>query len=139
MIFNARIIYSMALRSLPSREESEEVVLDVFAQVWRIADRYDASKSRVDSWLLMMARSRIVDRLCKLQRREPITKGAVDLSEIQIPAADVDLIEAAVIAERREGVLVVLEQLPPEQRLVIELAYYQGLVRTKLCCRQEYL
>jgi RNA polymerase sigma-70 factor, ECF subfamily len=123
----ARIIYAMALRSLRSPEESEEVVLDVFAQVWRIADRYDAQKSRADTWLFMLARSRILDRLRKLQRQMPVTRDALDLTEIQVPTSDVDPIEAAMISERRERVLHVLEQLPKEQRLVLELSYYQGL------------
>jgi RNA polymerase sigma factor (sigma-70 family) len=128
----ARIVHAMALRSLRSPEESEEVVLDVFAQVWRIADRYDASKSRVDTWLFMMARSRILDRVRKLQRRTPITKETVDLAEIQLPSSGVDPIEAAMISERREQMVLVLEQLPIEQRLVIELAYYQGLSQSEI-------
>jgi RNA polymerase sigma-70 factor, ECF subfamily len=123
----ARIIYSMALRSLRSPEESEEVVVDVFAQVWRIADRYDAQKSRADTWLFMLARSRILDRVRKLQRRTPTTGSALDVAEIQVPSSDVEPIEAAVIAERRERVLLVLAELPKEQRLVLELSYYQGL------------
>jgi RNA polymerase sigma-70 factor, ECF subfamily len=123
----ARIIYAIALRSLRSPEESEEVVLDVFAQVWRIADRYDSSKSRVDTWLFMLARSRVLDRLRQLQRRIPDATEVLDLAEIQVSAASVDPIEAAVIAERRDQVMTVLQTLPPEQQLVLELAYYQGL------------
>jgi RNA polymerase sigma factor (sigma-70 family) len=57
----ARLIYAVAYKSLGSVEESEEVVLDVFAQVWRNASRYDITKARVDTWLLMMARSRVLD------------------------------------------------------------------------------
>jgi RNA polymerase sigma-70 factor, ECF subfamily len=123
----ARIVYSLALRSLRSVEESEEVVLDVFAQVWKIADRYDPNRGRVDTWLFTIARSRILDRLRKIQRRTPATGTLLDLEEIQLPAAGVDLMEAAEISERRAKVRSVLGQLPPEQRLVVELAYYQGL------------
>jgi RNA polymerase sigma-70 factor, ECF subfamily len=123
----ARIVYSIALRSLRSVEESEEVVLDVFAQVWRIAERYDASKSRVDTWLFMLARSRVLDRLRKIQRRTPATGAVIDLEEIQLPAKGVDLMEAAELSEQQERVRSTLSQLPLEQRLVVELAYYQGL------------
>jgi RNA polymerase sigma-70 factor, ECF subfamily len=123
----ARILYSVALRSLRSVEESEEVVLDVFSQVWRIADRYDASKSQVDTWLFMLARSRVLDRLRKIQRQTPATGAIIDLAEIQLPAKSVDLIEAAEVSEQQEQVRSVLSQLPPEQRTVVELAYYQGL------------
>jgi RNA polymerase sigma-70 factor, ECF subfamily len=131
----ARIIYAIAMRSLRSPEESEEVVLDVFAQVWRIAERYDSHKSRVDTWLFMMARSRILDRVRKLQRRTPATGAALDISEIQTPAPNVDLIEAAVIAERREQVIAVLQKIPDEQRVVLELAYYQGLSHSEIAAQ----
>jgi RNA polymerase sigma-70 factor, ECF subfamily len=128
----ARIIYAIAMRSLRSPEESEEVVLDVFAQVWRIAERYETSKSRVDTWLFMLARSRILDRLRKLQRRTPDSGQILDISEIQAPSGGVDPIEAAVISERREQVRTVLQQLPNEQRIVLELAYYQGLSHSEI-------
>ena len=59
----ARILYAVAFKTLGSAEESEEVVLDVFAQVWRTATRYDAGKGRVDTWLFMITRSRVLDRL----------------------------------------------------------------------------
>jgi RNA polymerase sigma-70 factor, ECF subfamily len=123
----ARILYSIALRSLRSVEESEEVVPDVFSQVWRIAERYDASKSRADTWLFMLARSRVLDRLRKIKRQTPTTGGTIDLTEIQLPAKSVDLMEAAEISERQQQVRSTLDRLPPEQRLVVELAYYQGL------------
>lgn len=128
----ARIIYAIAFRSLRSAEESEEVVLDVFAQVWRIADRYDPQKSRGDTWIFMLARSRVLDRLRKLQSRKPSSGEVLDISEIQVSSSSVDPLDAAVVSERREQVLSVLSQLPDEQRLVLELAYYQGLSHSEI-------
>ncbi|NJR65641.1 MAG: sigma-70 family RNA polymerase sigma factor [Leptolyngbyaceae cyanobacterium CRU_2_3] len=128
----ARIIYSVAFKSLRSVEESEEVVLDVFAQVWRIADRYDASKGRADSWLFMLARSRILDRLRQIRRHVPALPTANLIAEIQISSSSGDPIEDALISERRDRVLLVLNTLPHEQRLVIELAYYQGLTHSQI-------
>jgi RNA polymerase sigma-70 factor, ECF subfamily len=128
----ASILYSFSMKSLNSREESEEVVLDVFAQVWRIADRYLASKGRADTWLFMMARSRIVDRLRKRQRSSPSENVFLQLSEIQSERSSVDPFEDVAIAERREQVLSALKTLPEEQRLVIELAYYQGFSQSEI-------
>jgi RNA polymerase sigma-70 factor, ECF subfamily len=128
----ARMIYAIAFRSLRSAEESEEVVLDVFAQVWRIADRYDASKSRGDTWIFMLARSRILDRLRKLQRRTPSSGEVLDIAEIQVSSSSVDPLDAAVVSERRAQVRAVLHQIPAEQRLVLELAYYQGLSHSEI-------
>ncbi|MBD2496122.1 sigma-70 family RNA polymerase sigma factor [Nostoc sp. FACHB-280] len=127
-----KIIYAIAFKSLKSPEESEEVVLDVFAQVWRIAERYDTQKGRVDTWLFTIARSRILDRLRKLQRTHVSTTFSLDTTEIQPKADNIDLFESVFIAERRSRVIAAMKKLPDEQRLVIELAYYQGLTQSQI-------
>lgn len=131
----ARILYAMAFKSLRSVEESEEVVLDVFSQVWRIAERYDAAKARVDGWLFMLARSRILDKVRKAKRLQPPTGELVDVGEVQIPSGGVDPVEAVAISDRRERVIAALSRLPDEQRLVIELAYYQGLSQSQIAAQ----
>jgi RNA polymerase sigma-70 factor, ECF subfamily len=128
----ARIIYSLAYKSLQSVEESEEVVLDVFAQVWRIAQRYDQTKGKPDTWLFLLARSRILDRLRKMQRTQASISIETEACEIQISSLSVEPIEEVVIQERRDRILSALQLLPPEQRLVIELAYYQGLTQSQI-------
>lgn len=128
----ARFIYAVAYKSLNSVEEAEEVVLDVFAQVWRIAPQYDPAKSRVDTWLFMLARSRILDRLRALQRISKKAAASVAAAQIQSSQPDVDLIEDLSMAERRQQVLSALSQLPAEQRRVIEMAYYQGLSHSQI-------
>jgi RNA polymerase sigma factor (sigma-70 family) len=126
----ARVIYSIAYKSLGSVEESEEVVLDVFGQVWRTADRYDARKARVDTWLFMMARSRVLDRLRARQRLSRKADAMVEDVQTQQPSPDP--IENVVISERRTHVLAALEQIPIEQRQMIEMAYYQGLSHSEI-------
>lgn len=128
----ARVIYSFAFKSLQSVEESEEVVLDVFAQVWQIAQRYDADKGRADTWLFMLARSRILDRLRKIQRSQLSSPILTELCEIRIPYESIDPIESVVQSEYRLRILSALKLLPHEQRLVIELAYYQGLTHNQI-------
>jgi RNA polymerase sigma-70 factor (ECF subfamily) len=128
----ARIVYGLAFKSLRSVEESEEVVLDVFAQVWRIAERYDARKGKADAWLFTLARSRILDRLRKLRRVASLPLVSVDAVEIQPKADCVDLFEEASIRERRSKVVAALQTLPKEQRTVLELAYYQGLTQSEI-------
>jgi RNA polymerase sigma factor (sigma-70 family) len=128
----SRIIYGLAFKSLGSVEESEEVVLDVFAQIWRIAERYDVQKGRADTWIFTLARSRIIDRLRQIQRTNPSINVSMDAEEIQLPADDVDLFEEALIKERRTLVVAAMQTLPPEQRIIIELAYYQGLTQSQI-------
>jgi RNA polymerase sigma-70 factor, ECF subfamily len=131
----SRIIYAIAMRSLRSAEESEEVVLDVFAQVWRIAARYDSDKSRVDTWLFMMTRSRVLDRLRKRQRRIQSVGEPFESIAIQVPNGDVSPLDSALIQERREHVIAALAVLPAEQRAVLELAYYEGLSHSEIAAK----
>jgi RNA polymerase sigma-70 factor, ECF subfamily len=128
----SRMIYAIAWKSLNSVEDCEEVVLDVFAQIWKIADRFDAGKGSVEQWIFTLARSRILDRLRKFQRLNKINEAISAGKEIEFPTTSVDPIEAVAIVERRQQVLTALSQIPPEQRQVIEMAYYQGLTHTEI-------
>jgi RNA polymerase sigma factor (sigma-70 family) len=123
----ARILYAVAFKSLGSVEEAEEVVLDVFSQVWRSAGSYDPAKSRVEAWLFVLTRSRVLDRLRARQRVAKKVTASQEVAQIQRVEHSVDPIETAIADEQRDHVLTALGQLPNEQRQVIELAYYQGL------------
>ncbi|MCA1992351.1 MAG: hypothetical protein LDL41_09955, partial [Coleofasciculus sp. S288] len=74
----ARVLYAVVFKILGSVEEAEEIVLDVFSQVWRTAERYDAAKGRVDAWLFTLARSRALDRLRALQRLAKAATASVE-------------------------------------------------------------
>ena len=100
----ARVMYSLAFKMLGSAEESEEVVLDVFAKAWRTAARYDASRSRVDSWLFLMTRSRSLDRLRQRQRQTKVVEAATNTAQVSSPDVPDD---ALIIAVR------ISSRLPP--------------------------
>jgi RNA polymerase sigma-70 factor, ECF subfamily len=119
----ARVVYSVAYRSLNSVEESEEVVMDVFAKIWTTAASYDSTKARVDTWIFMMTRSRVLDRLRSKQRRGKVTTA---ITVFDTPTTTNDTSLDLEVAERRQVVLTALASLPAEQRQVLELAYYQG-------------
>jgi RNA polymerase sigma-70 factor, ECF subfamily len=106
----SRLIYAIAWKSLNSVEDCEEVVLEVFAQVWRIADRFDAAKGSP----------------------EQVNTAIAAEKEIAFPTISVDPLEAVEIAERRQEVLAALSQIPPAQRQMIEMAYYKGLTHTEI-------
>jgi RNA polymerase sigma-70 factor, ECF subfamily len=128
----SRMIYAIAWKSLNSVEDCEEVVLEVFAQIWRIADRFNSAKGSPEQWIFTLARSRILDRLRKIQRLQKVNTAIVSEQEIVFSTFSVDPLEAVEIAERQQQVLAALSQIPPEQRQVIEMAYYQGLTHTEI-------
>ncbi|PZV12165.1 MAG: RNA polymerase [Pseudanabaena sp.] len=126
----ARVIYTIAYKILNSAEESEEIVLDVFNQVWRIAKNYNFQKGRVDTWLFMMTRSRALDRLRTYTRFDKAVEASEDAltmrSHTDSPEEDV------LMKERRLYVKACLGELPDEQSRVIELAYFKGLSHSEI-------
>ncbi|HBE16648.1 MAG TPA: RNA polymerase [Cyanobacteria bacterium UBA11149] len=126
-----RILYALSFKILGSQEEAEEVVLDVFSQVWRIAQRYDPKKGKVDAWLFTLTRSRALDRLRILQRHEKTATASMEAA-LTPSQSTANPEEDLLIAERRDRILAAMAQLPIEQREVLELAYYQGLTHTEI-------
>ena len=126
----ARVIYTIAYKILNSSEESEEIVLDVFTQVWKIAKNYNFQKGRVDTWLFMLTRSRALDRLRTYARLGKAITASEDAlmmhSYTDSPEEDV------LLQERKSYINTCLGQLPNEQRLVLELAYFSGLSHSEI-------
>ncbi|GAB4214656.1 MAG: sigma-70 family RNA polymerase sigma factor [Synechococcales cyanobacterium] len=129
----ARILLGLAYRILGSLEEAEEVVLDVFTQVWRTAHRYDSQRGRVDVWLFMVTRSRALDRLRALQRSARSIPASQQVWHLQNGSPSPD--EALLLTERRSLIHQALHTIPPEQRHVLELAYFQGLSQSEIATR----
>ena len=129
----ARLVYGLVLRILNEAPSAEEVLLDVFTQVWRQASQYDGKRGAPLAWIMTIARSRAIDRLRSTrqeqQRREPLDSVEVARSDSTDPEQD------SVIAERRLMVKRALAGLAPEQREVIELAYYSGMSHSEIAAR----
>jgi len=128
-------VYGLALRVLGQPDLAEEVVQDVFAQVWREAGRYDASRSTVAGWMVMLTRTRAIDRLRARQARPDLT-AAVDTS-MAVPLASTERTpeSTTIVAEDTRIVRGALAQLPDQFRSLIELAYYEGLTHSEIAAR----
>jgi RNA polymerase sigma-70 factor (ECF subfamily) len=133
----ARAVFSLAARILSDQADAEDVVQEVFAQAWRQARRYDAQRGTVAAWLLNMARTRAIDRL-RTRRARPDTAGDTPADAWDVlPASVVDPGDALGAARDAEKVRHALEELPLLQRLVIELAYFEGLTHSEIAERLE--
>lgn len=126
-------IYSLALRIVRRPEDAEDVVQQVFTQAWRTSTRFDATRGVVAAWLLMMARTRAID--C-LRRRTPTRDAISDDDRLAaIPDPDPSVESVVATKEQVERVKTAIERLPEEQRVAVELAYYDGLTQTEIAAR----
>ena len=129
---HAQNVYRLALRMLRDRADAEDIVQEVFTQAWRQASRYDATRATVIGWLLMMTRTRALDRLRARQARADRT---VPTSLAEIPIAEPGQDVVALTAEAASRVREALRGLGESLRTPIELAYYEGLSQSAIAER----
>ena len=119
------MVYHLALKVLNSRESAEEVVYDVFWQVWRDAERYDVQRGSVGAWLAMVARSRAIDAL-RARRGNPATEE--NIAERPVATNPHDNPEEQTSLVQRAGLVrAALDSLPADQRAALELSFFHGL------------
>jgi RNA polymerase sigma-70 factor (ECF subfamily) len=129
----APLLFALTRRILGSGQDAEEVLQEAFLQAWNQADRYDSARSSVSTWLVLIARSRALDRLRQRRSRERTAVAAA----VEPRAADASarLDEHVLIRERRQRVRTALAGLPGEQKEVLELAFFEGLSQTEIAER----
>src|SRR5687767_8104095 len=125
----SRAVYGLLLRILADPSSAEEVLLDVYAQVWRQAATYSAERGRPLAWLTTIARSRAIDRVRRGRQEQQHT---APLDEAVSAASGESVDEVVRAGEVRAVVRAALERLAPEQRDVIELAYYGGMSHSEI-------
>jgi RNA polymerase sigma-70 factor (ECF subfamily) len=131
---HGRVIYSLALRVLRDQGDAEDVVQEVFLQAWREASRFDHVRGNPIAWLLMVTRSRAIDRLRRRQARPALAVHADPMDRPdERPTADV-LMEWQ---SRANDVRRALDTLPLLQRVAVELAFFDGLTHTEIAEQLE--
>ena len=129
----AAALLAVARRILGSPADAEEVLQEVFLHVWNHAGRYDAGRSSVSTWLMLVARSRAIDRL----RTRKVVERTHETSAQGNPVehASPEGVENVFLQERRERVRGEMAKLPGEQRQVLEMAFYEGLSQSEIAAR----
>jgi len=126
------ILFGLLVRILHSRAEAEDVLQEVFLQVWQQARSFDASRGRAFTWLVTLARSRAIDRLRALDSRERAARRSAADATPPASGGEEWADDAAARAERAAAVRGALAELPEEQRQVLLLAYLDGMSQSEI-------
>jgi RNA polymerase sigma-70 factor (ECF subfamily) len=120
-------VYSVALRVLHDSGQAEDVLQEVFLQLWRAPAAFVQQRGSLGGWLVVIARNRAIDLL---RRRKP-----TDSVEDVVLASSVNVAEEAERNSTMQKVRQVIAGLPQEQRKTLELAYFEGLSHTEIASR----
>ena len=128
----ARLVYSLAIRIVETPGVAEEVTQDVFMVLWLRGSSYKSERGPFSAWLLSITHNRSIDELRKSRRQAKLP--TVDIDEAMIVSAGGnDSVPDAVLAQLdREVILKALGKLPPTQKQVIFMAYFQGLTQSEI-------
>lgn len=124
------VIFARALRILGLRADAEEITMDVYSNVWRLAGCYDTERGGVVAWLLSIAQSRAIDMLRSRARRQRSYDALCHEC-----GGVVDPENHAASTETRNNIQLALQTLSVEQRLAIELAYFSGYSMTEVAAQ----
>ena len=130
-----RLLFSLILRVLRDRGEAEDVLQEVFVRVWDRADSYSPALGTPLAWLVRIARNRAIDRLRSRRVRANVAESYDDPPVVadSTPAGNPE--QLARTAEHRRAIVAALDQLPPEQRILIDAAYFEGFTQSELAER----
>jgi RNA polymerase sigma-70 factor (ECF subfamily) len=126
------ILYATALKFVREESDAQDVVQDVFIQVWDKAKMYDPSKGKPLTWVLALVRNRSIDRIRAIQRRARL-RDEFEVETVTDESAwareSLSRVEAG---EQGRTLRAAVNQLSPQQRKVIELAYFGGLTQIEV-------
>lgn len=127
------MLFGMLMRILRDKQAAEEVLQDLFWQLWRNAAQFDPNRGSLAAWLLIIGRNRAISRLRGPANRE-VLEGTDGLYADTF-VSNQNIEEEASRTELRQQLTAALSKLPAEQRRAVELAYFEGLTQSEIASR----
>jgi len=124
------LLSALSMRILNDPADVEEILQETFLQVWNQAARYDAKRSSVSTWLVLIARSRSIDRL--RSRQVKLRTATAARQENPDTHTSPKGVGTVLMKERRRRLQEEMAKLPEEQRQVLELAFYGGMTQSEI-------
>lgn len=128
----ANILYASALKFVKEDADAQDVVQDVFIQIWDKAKLYDPAKGKPLTWALTLTRNRSIDRIRAIQRRTRLRDEFEQETVTDESAGVREALSGVDASEKAQILRAAVSQLSPQQKRVIELAYFGGLTQTEI-------
>jgi len=127
------VLYGLLLRILKDTHAAEEVLQDLFLQLWRTASRFDANRGSMTAWLMVIARNRAISRLRRGHR--PVVADDPEGFLLESAPDPANLEDEASRRQLAARLRAAMANLPGEQREALELAYFEGMTQTEIAER----
>ena len=131
----SNILYATAMKFLKEDADAQDVVQDVFIQIWDKAKLYDPAKGKPLTWALTMTRNRSIDRIRAIQRRTRLRDDFEKETVADESAGIREALSGVDASERTQILRDAVGRLSPEQRKVIDLAFFGGLTQSEIADR----
>lgn len=127
------LLYGLVISIVKKREEAEDILQEVFLKIWEKAYTFDEKRGNVYSWIVILTRNKAIDRVrsrgYKTQQKASVR---MDEPEFTLEGSGHDPLETTIFSDRAELVKKALNEIPEEQRDVIEIAYYRGMTQSEI-------
>jgi RNA polymerase sigma-70 factor (ECF subfamily) len=130
-----RLAYSLIYRIVRNGAAAEDLVQETFLRVWNRVQSFDRQKGALGPWILTVARNRAIDYLRSIDGR--MAAGSLELDRVENPALFSEFSDSALSIDRARRIKGALEKLNANQRMVIELAYFEGLSQTEMATQMK--
>lgn len=125
-----KLAFSVIFRIVRNQSTAEDLLQETFLRVWNRMQAFDAEKGALGPWILTVARNRAIDYLRSLDGR--MAKSSLEIEKMETPRVFNDMESQLFDKDRIQNLKGAFEKLNPNQRMVIELAYFEGLSQTEM-------
>src|ERR1700730_17018274 len=128
----SRILYSLAYRMVADHQVAEDLLQDAFLSIWKRSTSFSPQAGAARSWLISIVHHRAIDHLRRVRRRSVVQEAPIEELEFDETTAVADAWDEVWRSVQSSQVRAALMKIPTEQRMVIELAYFQGWTHTEI-------
>jgi RNA polymerase sigma-70 factor (ECF subfamily) len=128
-----RLVYSVIIRIVRNEGVTEDLVQETFLRVWNRSASFEEDKGALGAWVLAVARNRAIDYIRSIEGRQ--SRNAVELDKVERPGLCAIIDDSFLQVDRARALKTAFEKLSPNHRMVLDLAYFEGMSQTEMAER----